>query len=140
MPAKTLDTSKHPNVKARILPHNDEAEQAVLGCVMIDEKAPIAILNELKPSDFYQKAHERIFEAMINVSLRNQPVDIVTLVQECEAEGVMDIVGGINYLSSLTNAIPSADNYKYYIFFDINNISRAGSFVQSAISLRLIYI
>lgn len=114
MPTET-EMKKHPNVKARILPHNDEAEQAVLGCVMIDEKAPIAILNELKPDDFYQKAHSKIFNAMVNVSLRNQPVDIVTLVQECEAEGIMDDVGGINYLSSLTNAIPSADNHRYYM-------------------------
>lgn len=44
--------SVHPNLKARILPHNDEAEQALLGCVMIDENAPITILNELKPDDF----------------------------------------------------------------------------------------
>lgn len=115
MAKNTFSTTNHPNVKARILPHNDEAEQAVLGCVMIDEKAPIAILNELKPSDFYQKAHSKIFNAMVNVFMRNQPVDIVTLVQECEAEGIMDEVGGINYLSSLTNAIPSADNHKYYM-------------------------
>ena len=64
MAKQTFSTANHPNVKARILPHNDEAEQAVLGCVMIDEKAPIAILNELKPTDFYQNAHSKIFNAM----------------------------------------------------------------------------
>ena len=54
-------TSAHPNLKARVLPHNDEAEQAVLGCVMIDENAPITILNELKPEDFYYKCPQAHF-------------------------------------------------------------------------------
>ncbi len=106
---------EHPNLKARILPHNDEAEQAVLGCVMIDEYAPITILNELKPTDFYQPAHAQIFEAMLAVSLKNQPVDIITLVEECEAEGIMADVGGIHYLQALSNEVPSADNYRYYM-------------------------
>ena len=112
----TQSTKKvHPNIKARILPHNDDAEQAVLGCIMIDEKAPIAIFAELKATDFYQPANAKIFNAMLNVSLKNQPVDIITLVQECEAEGIMEEVGGINYLSSLTNTVPFAENYKNYM-------------------------
>lgn len=106
---------EHPNVKARILPHNTEAEQAVLGCAMIDEYAPVSILGDLKASDFYQKAHAGIFNAMQNIYSRNEPIDIITLVQECEATGIMDEVGGIDYLSSLTNTIPSADNFKHYV-------------------------
>ena len=89
----------HPNVKGRILPHNDEAEQAVLGSVLIDEDAPITILNEAKPDDFYQPAHKLIFQAMQNVSFSDKPVDIVTLVQEIETMGCMDKVGGITYLT-----------------------------------------
>lgn len=105
----------HPNVKARILPHNDEAEQAVLGCVMIDENAPITILNELKPDDFYQNSHKLIFQAMQNISLSDKPVDIVTLVQEIETMGCSEKVGGITYLTELSNFVPSSDNYRHYL-------------------------
>jgi replicative DNA helicase len=130
----------HPNIKARILPHNDEAEKSVLGCVLISEDAPVAILSDLKSEDFYQRAHQDIFTAMLNVYVRNQPVDIVTLVQEVEAMGKMDAVGGINYLSSLTDAIPSADNFKYYVDIVKKNsmlrrlIEAAGKVMDTAFS------
>lgn len=107
--------SVHPNLKARILPHNDEAEQALLGCVMIDENAPITILNELKPDDFYLNAHKLIFQAMQAVSQKDKPVDIVTLVQEVETMGIMEKTGGITYLTELSNFVPSADNYRHYL-------------------------
>lgn len=61
MPAKTEQKKVHPNVAARVLPHSDDAEQAVLGCVLIDEDAPVAIISELKPEDFYEPAHKQIF-------------------------------------------------------------------------------
>ena len=61
--AKSFDVDpNHPNLKARVLPHNTEAEQAVLGCVLLDADAPIHILSELTPDDFYSKAHANIFE------------------------------------------------------------------------------
>lgn len=53
MPKDAKNVS-HPNLKARVLPHNDEAEQAILGCVMIDENAPVTILSELTPADYYR--------------------------------------------------------------------------------------
>ena len=93
-------TSAHPNLKARVLPHNDEAEQAVLGCVMIDENAPITILNELKPEDFYQNAHKLIFQAMQSISLADKPVDIVTLVQELEPWGAWTRPAALRILRS----------------------------------------
>ncbi|MDR0425974.1 MAG: replicative DNA helicase [Clostridiales bacterium] len=105
----------HPNVRARILPHNDEAEQSVLGCVMIDQRAPAAILNELRPDDFYQGRNGQIFQAMLNLNAKTQPVDIVTLVQECEEMGITGSIGGLPYLTSLTTYVPSADNYRHYM-------------------------
>ncbi len=112
---KQDNVKEHPNVKARILPHNDEAEEALLCCVLIDEDAPITILNELKPDDFYQNAHKEIFGAMLNLSYKDKPIDFVTLVQELEEQGVMDTVGGITYISAITSFVPSADNYRHYL-------------------------
>ena len=55
MPKTTEPNREHPNLKARIMPHNNEAEQAVLGCVLIDRDAPIHILSEVKTDDFYAR-------------------------------------------------------------------------------------
>ncbi len=104
----------HPNLAARILPHNLEAEQAVLGCVLIDEYAPLHILNELKPDDFYSPAHTKIFEAMLEIMHKDKPVDIVMLVQELETMGETENAGGLTYLTTLSNIVPSASNYAHY--------------------------
>lgn len=109
----TANTEKR--AAARVLPHNDEAEQAILGCVLIDEDAPVTILSELRSEDFYSPAHADIFTAMQNLSFKDKPIDYVTLVQEVEEMGVMDKVGGLTYLASLTTFVPSADNYRHYL-------------------------
>ncbi len=108
-------SSAHPNAKARIVPQNNEAEQALLGCVLIDEYAPNEILSMLAPEDFYTTAHQLIFEAMKNIYAENKPIDIITLVQQLESMGSMEAVGGINYLTSLSNIVPSASNYAHYL-------------------------
>ncbi|MCH5163544.1 MAG: replicative DNA helicase [Clostridiales bacterium] len=115
MATKEKENKVHPNVKGKIMPQNNEAEQAVLCCVLIDEYVPNEILSNLSPEDFYSHAHQNIFEAMKNVYADNKPIDIVTLVQELEKLGTMEAVGGINYVSSLSNILPSAANYVYYL-------------------------
>ena len=104
----------HPNVKARVMPQNNEAEQAVLGSIMIDEYAPMAVMTLLKGDDFYLPAHREIFEAMSSMYNRNQPIDIVTLVQQLESAGTMESAGGISYLTDLTNIVPAASNVRHY--------------------------
>lgn len=117
MPVKTKnnnDISNHPNVKLKIPPHNKEAEQAVLGCVLLDENAAVYVMSELETEDFYVDAHRKIFEAAQTLFRRNMPLDIVTIVPELEAAGQMESVGGISYLGALTGDIPTAANYKHY--------------------------
>ena len=84
--------TEHPNIKARVKPHNAEAEQAVLGCVLLDEEAALKVLTELKEDDFYIPAHAAVFTAMRAIFARNTPVDFVTLVGELEALGLMEQV------------------------------------------------
>lgn len=107
--------AKNQEIKARKLPHSLDAEQAVLGCVMLDEEAPVTILNELADTDFYTDSHREIFTAMKSIYLRNVPIDYVTLCDELEGKGVLDTVGGISYISTLTNVVPSAVNFKHYM-------------------------
>ena len=105
----------HPNVKGRVVPASNEAEQAVLGCVLIDEYAPNEIMAELMPEDFYSRSHQLIFEAMKNVYSENKPVELVTLIQELDKMGCLEAVGGLAYVSSLTDIVASAANFKYYV-------------------------
>ena len=99
------------NKTSKILPHSVENEQCVLGCALIDESAPISILNELKEGDFYLEAHKLIFHAMYQVYTAGRPIDLVTLVDELENENMLDSVGGYDYIATLTNSVPSASKH-----------------------------
>ena len=72
----------------RKMPYSLEAEQAVLGCVLISDNASSVILGTLKPTAFYSKAHKTIFEEMLKIYQKNQPVDFVTVVSELETDNL----------------------------------------------------
>jgi len=114
----------HPNTVSKKPPQNNEAEQAVLGCILIDSNAADKALYALKETDFYLKAHKTIFSAMRNLSFASRPVDIVTIVQELDKLGKTEEVGGLNYISFLTNTIPTAANHKHYTDIVKNNSLR----------------
>ena len=98
----------------KIQPHNLEAEQAVLGCILIDNQAQIDVLALMHESDFYSEAHSQIFKAMNKVYQKSIPVDFVTLTDQLEKDGILEKVGGIDYIMTLTNTVPSAANFKHY--------------------------
>ena len=98
----------------KIMPHNIEAEQAVLGCILIDVQAQADILGIMKEDDFYTQAHKDIFSVMNKVYQRSVPVDFVTLSDQLDKDKILDKVGGIEYITTLTNVVPSAANYNYY--------------------------
>ena len=98
----------------KIQPHNLEAEQAVLGCILIDNQAQIDVLALMHESDFYSEAHSQIFKAMNKVYQKSIPVDFVTLTDQLEKDGILEKVGGIDYIMALTNTVPSAANFKHY--------------------------
>lgn len=101
-------------MEPKMLPHNLDAEQALLGCMLIDEKVPMTILSELKSEDFYSNAHKSIFEAMFTVYKKNMPIDFVTVTDELDNQGILNEVGSVAYITSLTNAVPSSANFKHY--------------------------
>lgn len=94
----------------RIPPHNNEAEQAVLGAMMLEKEAVAQAMEILKPESFYRESHRFIFEAMLTLADRNMPIDITTLPQELRASGRLDEVGGAHYLSELNLRTPTAAN------------------------------
>lgn len=98
----------------RTLPHSVEAEQCLLGCVLVDGEVSLDILSNLSDVDFYSPVHQTVFSAMKAVSDSKKPVDFVTVADELSRLGKMTEIGGISYLSTINNSVPSAANWKYY--------------------------
>ncbi len=97
------------------MPHSLEAEQALLGCLLLDTKIQVEVVAYLKEEDFYAESHRIIFSAMLDIIKLNQPVDLVTLTDVLEKNGTLDSVGGISYITELTNVMPSSANYQRYL-------------------------
>lgn len=105
-----------PKINAgRDIPHNLEAEQALLGCLMIDPVVATEVFSSLKEDDFYSESNKYIFNAMDRLVRENKVVDLVTLTDELEKEGNLENAGGIAYLTELTNFMPSTANYREYL-------------------------
>lgn len=100
---------------AKMMPHSIEAEQALLGCCLIDENVPVEVMSEINTSDFYVESHKQIFDAMKFIYNNNVAIDFVTLTDRLEKTSNLEDVGGIDYITSLTNIIPSAANFKHYV-------------------------
>lgn len=98
----------------RVLPHSIDAEQAVLGGLMLDERAWERIADKLNEDDFYRKDHGLIFRAIGELSAKNQPVDAVTMGEWFESNGVADLVGGSSYVLQLANSTPGASAVVHY--------------------------
>jgi len=98
----------------RIPPQNLEAEQSVLGSMLLDKEAIIIASEYLKPADFYREAHRQIFQAVCALCDRDEPVDLVTLAEELRTRSVLEAVGGMGALTQLANAVPTSANISYY--------------------------
>ena len=101
--------------KVSVLPNNLEAEQALLGCLLIDVETQTDILDKLSEDDFYQESHKLIIGAMKAVFNARKPVDLVTLADQLETDKSLDKAGGLSYITDLAQITPSAANYKYYL-------------------------
>ncbi|NSW80022.1 MAG: replicative DNA helicase [Chthonomonadetes bacterium] len=98
----------------RTLPHNLDAEIATLGSMMIDGTAIERVSEFLAPEDFYREAHRVIFDVLVTLSSRNEPADLVTVSEELQRRGKLEDVGGVAYLTTLIDSVPSAANVDYY--------------------------
>lgn len=98
----------------RVPPHNIEAEQSVLGSLMLDKDAIIKIADTVRPGDFYKGAHNSIYEVMLELYEEREPIDVLSLANKLDEKGKLDIVGGSGYLASLVNVVPSASNVVHY--------------------------
>ena len=100
--------------KPRILPNNLEAEQSLLGCLFLSQDACSDIFPTLNAKDFYSTSHQKIYQAMLDNYFKDIAIDYVTVSKVLEVKGELEDVGGLNYITDLTNFVPSSANYKYY--------------------------
>ncbi len=95
-------------------PQNTEAEASLLGAILIDSDAIVKVADIVRPEDFYDDRHTRIYEATLQLYEKHSPIDILTLSDQLRATGLLDIVGGAAYLTELTNFVPTAAHAERY--------------------------
>jgi replicative DNA helicase len=98
----------------RVPPHNIEAEQAVLAAMLVDRDAIAKVMEALDPGSFYRQAHGTIFESMVNLYERGEPVDLITLRDALGSKQQLEEVGGYGYLVDLAASIPTTAHVEYY--------------------------
>ncbi len=100
--------------KDRVPPQNIEAEQSVLGAILLDNDALHTAVEMLVADDFYRDAHKKIYQAMTDLHRKPEPVDIITLTEFMKVRGELDAIGGLQYLSSLASIVPTSANVRYH--------------------------
>ncbi|HGD2024507.1 TPA: replicative DNA helicase [Streptococcus agalactiae] len=98
----------------KVLPHDIQAEQSVLGSIFIKPEKMIEVAEYLKPNDFYRPAHKILFKAMVSLADRGEAIDIVTIKSTLESTDELGMVGGISYISEIVNAVPTSSHAEHY--------------------------
>ncbi len=99
---------------SRIPPYSLEAEQSILGAMLLDKEAVSISIEQVKPEDFYRDDHKEIYEAMLDLFEINQPIDIITVTDQLRIRGTLEIVNGLEYLTELATSVFTTANVKYY--------------------------
>lgn len=98
----------------RLPPHHLEAEQAVLGAIILEPSVLISVNERLRAEDFYRPGHQKLFQVMNEIAEKGEPVDLVTITADLSDKKLLDEVGGVSYLTELASVVPTAANVDYY--------------------------
>lgn len=112
----------------KVPPQNLEAEQSILGGILLDNQALPSVIETINSEDFYKESHRKIFDAICELFERNEPADLITLTNILRARTQLEDVGGVAYLSSLADNVPTSANIEYY-----SNIVREKSLLRRVI-------
>ena len=119
-----MEEVTHLNKDGRIPPQDLVAEKSLLGAIMLDENILPEIMTMIKPSDFYEERHGKIFKAMSNLYDAHRPIDLLTLTNELKSLKLLKEVGGASYLTELSNFVPAASHAKAYAEIVEKNATR----------------
>ncbi|MCG6975411.1 MAG: replicative DNA helicase [Acidiferrobacterales bacterium] len=112
--SQSAEFSRPRSLDARLPPQSVEAEQSVIGGLLIDNSRWDQVADVVTPNDFYRKEHRLIFDAIVQLAQENNPADVVTVSEYLESQHQLENVGGLSYLGSLANNTPSAANIVAY--------------------------
>lgn len=119
------------SVSERAIPNNLEAERALLGSILLDNGAFNVVVGIIGKDDFYSEAHRRTFEKMLELSEKSRTIDLVTLSEELSKEGLLEKIGGVSYLSSLTDGVPIGN---YSLVTEYSRIVKEKSIIRRLIN------
>jgi len=106
--------TEHRKINIRIPPQNIESEQALLGSIMLRPEALVEIMDILNPDAFYADKHKTIFQAMVHLYEKREPIDLLTLSSKLKESVDLDRIGGMSYLTEIVNTVPSSSNAEHY--------------------------
>jgi replicative DNA helicase len=109
-----VESHRHRNTLRKLPPQNLEAEESVLGGILIDNTAMDRALEFVGADDFYREVYRKIMRAMIDINQRSEPIDLVTLSEELTRRSELEGVGGVTALAELAEKVPTAANVAYY--------------------------
>lgn len=98
----------------KIIPQNLEAEESLLGALLIDKEAVSKVIDQLKPDDFYKDSYRIIFEAIVDLYAKHEPIDVLSVASRLGERGQLEAIGGRSVLASLSNSVPTAANVAHY--------------------------
>ncbi len=98
----------------RVPPHDDTAEQSLLGALLIDKDAMVDVAEFLRPEHFYKESHANIFGAMVSLYEQHEPIDVVTVTAQLKKAGLVKEIGGASYLNDLLNVVPTSAHAERY--------------------------
>ncbi len=98
----------------RLPPQNIQAEQSVLGAILLENESLSAVVEQLSPDDFYKTAHKKIFMGMLDLYEKNEPIDLITLTEQLTKKEELESIGGASYLSTIVSLVPTSANAGYH--------------------------
>ncbi len=101
-------------IQDKLPPQNNEAEQCLLGCLMLDKESIVKVVDSIKSEDFYKGTHQDIYQAMVELYEKSQPIDILSISSRLKEKNKLDDIGGQSYLTSLINSVPTATHISNY--------------------------
>ncbi len=108
------NNSSNPELPDKLPPQNIEAEQCLLGCLMLDKNAVVKVADFLKPRDFYRKSHQDIYQCNLDLFEKGEPIDLLSLSNRLKEKTQLEEIGGNGYLTELINSVPTASNVFSY--------------------------
>ncbi len=109
-----MSVTEHRKINIRIPPQNIESEKALLGSIMLRPEALVEIMDIIRPEAFYADKHKTIFEAMVHLYEKREPIDLLTLSSKLKESVDLDRIGGMSYLTEIVNVVPSSSNAEHY--------------------------